>query len=39
MHAIYGMFRWNRPYEGSRVFQLQPPAACSIQQIPARNLA
>ncbi|MGH9573737.1 MAG: IS110 family transposase [Candidatus Acidiferrales bacterium] len=39
LHAIYGMFRWDRPYDGSRVFPLRAPAAHSIATIPARNLS
>lgn len=27
LHAIYGMFRWEQCYDGSRVYRLPPPAA------------
>lgn len=26
LHAIYGMFRWDRPYDGSRVYRLRDAA-------------
>lgn len=37
LHAIFGMFRWDCPYDGSRVFQL--PSCALHPSAPAHNLA
>jgi transposase len=29
LHAIYGMFRWNMPYDGSRIFRSHAATVCA----------
>jgi transposase len=39
LHAVYGMFRSNRPYEGARIYQLPTPAEPVRAILPKQKVA